>query len=234
MHAPHGRRWMLSVNLGINVWGAFTTTALLENSAIQLARARKLFSLSLSLSFVYSNLSLLSPRLSLSIPLSPCPVKGPAAGRSLSQNKHTTPDSISPGQHLHTYFLLTALHPSLSLSPFIQLSSFTSPSVVPFSYSADFSSLSVFSHGSSSFSIFSLSFGSFSPLPLFPPFCIALSFDPLFLTHLFPRTFYPPLSSPSLFILTLSIFALSTFPSLRYLFFSNHEPPCCPLLIQHP
>lgn len=45
-------------------------------------------------------------------PSLPVPSEGACWGWQLSQNKHTTPDSISPGQHLRTNFLLIDLHPS--------------------------------------------------------------------------------------------------------------------------
>lgn len=45
-------------------------------------------------------------------PSLPVPSEGACSGWPLSQNKHTTPDSISPGQHLRTNFLLMDLHPS--------------------------------------------------------------------------------------------------------------------------
>lgn len=66
-------------------------------------------------SFFISNLSSSLPFILLHLSL-PVPSKGACWGRPLSQNKHTTPDSISPGQQLCTNFLLIDLHPSLSFS----------------------------------------------------------------------------------------------------------------------
>lgn len=61
--------------------------------------------------------------------LHPVPGEGACGGRPVSQRKHSTTDSIAGGQHLRTNFLLTDLHPFLSLSQTPCLLSFSSRSL---------------------------------------------------------------------------------------------------------
>lgn len=85
------------------------TASIWEFSMDQALPGLMLSHCSLTHSF-FSHISSSSPFIPLHLSL-PVP-SGACWGRPLSQNKHTTPDSISPGQHLRTNFLLIDLHPS--------------------------------------------------------------------------------------------------------------------------
>lgn len=118
----------------------------------------------------------------------PAPSEKACRGELLSQNKHITLDSISPGQLLRTNFLLIDLHPSLSfLSLLPDFSSIFSPSESSFLTFFLFTSLFAMPAMSYSISMFL----SMSESP-----CLSrLSTFPLFFSQSLP--FLPPSSFPS-------------------------------------